>query len=90
MRGSDPRRVPLDGDHYLLRANEIEYVAFTGFHTNWCVESCARSAYDQGFRVTSSPTAPPPTRREQNYAEEGIFPKIGKVMTSKEFLASLV
>jgi nicotinamidase-related amidase len=39
---------------YLLRANEIEHVAFTGFHTNWCVESMTlpilgkmiRSAYD--------------------------------------------
>jgi len=36
---------------YLLRANQIEYVAFTGFHTNWCVESSARSAYDKGYRV---------------------------------------
>jgi nicotinamidase-related amidase len=32
----------------LLRANEIETVALTGFHTNWCVESSARSAYDLG------------------------------------------
>ena len=34
------------GLDYYLRANEIEYVAFTGFHTDWCVESSARSAYD--------------------------------------------
>jgi len=30
------------------------------------------------------------TAEEQNYAEKWIFPKIGKVMTSREFLASLV
>ena len=27
---------------YLLRANEIEYAVFAGFHTNWCVESSVR------------------------------------------------
>lgn len=75
---------------YLLRANEIEYVAFTGFHTNWCVESSARSAYDKGYRVivigdcTGTDTA-----TEQNYAETYIFPKIGQVMTAKEFLAAI-
>ena len=30
------------------------------------------------------------TEREQRYAEEVIFPKIGKVLDHKEFLASLV
>lgn len=75
---------------YLLRANEIEYVAFTGFHTNWCVESSARSAYDKGYRVlVLSDCTATDTEREQKYAEEVIFPKIGKVMTSKEFLNSL-
>jgi nicotinamidase-related amidase len=39
------RSTPLN---YRQRANEIETVAFTGFHTNWCVESSARSAYDLG------------------------------------------
>jgi nicotinamidase-related amidase len=75
---------------YLLRANEIEYVAFTGFHTNWCVESSARSAYDKGYRVTVlSDCTATDTEREQKYAEEVIFPRIGKVMTSDEFLADL-
>jgi nicotinamidase-related amidase len=32
----------------LQRAHEIETVGFTGFHTNWCVESSARSDYDLG------------------------------------------
>ena len=76
--------------NYLLRANEIEYVAFTGFHTNWCVESSARSAYDLGFRViVISDCTATDTEREQKYAEEVIFPKIGNVMIAEEFLKSI-
>ena len=75
---------------YLLRANEIEYVAFTGFHTNWCVESSARSAYDKGYRViVVGDCTATDTQEEQDYAETKIFRKIGKVMDHKEFLASL-
>jgi len=72
---------------YLLRANEIEYVAFTGFHTNWCVESSARSAYDKGYRViVIADCTGTDTEEEQKYAETFIFPKIGAVMSSDEFL----
>ncbi len=75
---------------YLLRANEIEYVAFTGFHTNWCVESSARSAYDKGYRViVLSDCTGTDTAEEQAYAETFIFPKIGQVMTSDEFLGAV-
>lgn len=75
---------------YLLRANEIEYVAFVGFHTNWCVESSARSAYDKGYRViVIGDCTATDTDEEQNYAEKYIFPKIGKVMGYREFLESL-
>lgn len=89
-------KLTLDAFHstainYLLRANEIEYVAFAGFHTNWCVESSARSAYDNGYRVVViSDCTATDTEREQKYAEEVIFPKIGNVMDHKEFLSSLV
>ena len=88
-------KLTLDAFHstainYLLRANEIEYVVFVGFHTNWCVESSARSAYDNGFRViVLSDCTATDTEREQKYAEEVIFPKIGKVMTSNEFLDAI-
>ncbi len=88
-------KLTLDAFHstainYLLRANEIEYVAFTGFHTNWCVESSARSAYDLGYRVVViSDCTATDTEREQKYAEEVIFPKIGQVMTSREFLDAI-
>lgn len=88
-------KLTLDAFHstainYILRANEIEYVAFTGFHTNWCVESSARSAYDHGFRViVVSDCTATDTQREQDYAEQVIFPRIGKVMTSDEFLAQI-
>lgn len=76
---------------YLLRANEIEHVAFAGFHTNWCVESSARSAYDKGYRViVVSDCTGTDTNEEQHYAETFIFPKIGRVLTSEELLASLV
>ena len=75
---------------YLLRANEIEYVAFAGFHTNWCVESSARSAYDKGYRViVIADCTGTDTEEEQTYAEKYIFPKIGTVMTSKEFLKAI-
>ena len=89
-------KLTLDAFHstalnYLLRANEIEYVAFTGFHTNWCVESSARSAYDLGYRViVLGDCTATDTEREQKYAEEVIFPRIGKVMNSGEFLESLI
>lgn len=88
-------KLTLDAFHstainYILRANEIEYVAFTGFHTNWCVESSARSAYDHGFRViVIKDCTATDTEREQSYAEEVIFPRIGRVMTSKEFLEAI-
>jgi nicotinamidase-related amidase len=75
---------------YLLRANEIEYVAFTGFHTNWCVESSARSAYDKGYRViVVSDCTGTDTNEEQQYAEKFIFPKIGQVMTAEELLSAI-
>jgi nicotinamidase-related amidase len=88
-------KLTLDAFHstalnYLLRANEIEHVAFCGFHTNWCVESSARSAYDLGYRViVIKDCTGTDTDREQEYAEQVIFPRIGKVMTSAEFLAAL-
>ncbi len=75
---------------YLLRANEIEHVAFTGFHTNWCVESSARSAYDKGYRVmVIADCTGTDTAEEQSYAETFIFPKIGQVLDADEFLASV-
>ena len=88
-------KLTLDAFHstalnYLLRANEIEYVAFAGFHTNWCVESSARSAYDLGFRVLLiKDWTATDTQREQDYAEEVIFPRIGKVLTADEFLGAI-
>lgn len=76
---------------YILRANMIEWVAIVGFHTNWCVESTARSAYDKGYRViVIKDCTATDTEEEQNYAEKYIFPKLGLVMDHKEFLESLV
>jgi len=78
------------GLDYYLRANEIEYVAFTGFHTNWCVESSARSAYDKGYRViVVGDCTATDTQEEQDYVEKFIFPKIGKVMNAGQFLDAL-
>jgi nicotinamidase-related amidase len=75
---------------YTLRVNMVEWVAIVGFHTNWCVESTARSAYDKGYRViVIGDCTGTDTDEEQNYAEKYIFPKIGQVMGYKEFLASL-
>jgi nicotinamidase-related amidase len=89
-------KMTLDAFHstalnYLLRANEIEYVAVVGFHTDWCVESTARSAYDLGYRVVVvGDCTATDTQEEQDFCEKWIFPKIGKVMNHKEFLAALV
>ena len=88
-------KLSLDAFHsttlnYLLRANEIEYVAFTGFHTNWCVESSGRSAYDLGYRViVIKDCTATDTHREQQYAQEVIFSRTGKVMTCDEFLGAI-
>lgn len=76
---------------YTLRTNLVEWVVIVGFHTNWCVESTARSAYDKGYRVVViGDCTGTDTQTEQDYAEKFIFPKIGLVMNHKEFLASLV
>lgn len=76
---------------YTLRVNMIETVAIVGFHTNWCVESTARSAYDKGYRVVViGDCTGTDTQEEQDYAEKFIFPKIGSVMDHEEFLGSLV
>ncbi len=88
-------KLTLDAFHstalnYILRANEIEHVAMAGFHTNWCVEATARSAYDLGFRVmVIKDCTATDTDREQEYAEEIIFPRIGKVITADEFLSAI-
>lgn len=75
---------------YLLRANEIEHVAMTGFHTNWCVESTARSAYDKGYRVhVIADCTATDTQEEQDYVEKFIFPRIGTVLTSQQFLEAI-
>ncbi len=76
---------------YTLRVNMIEWLVIVGFHTNWCVESTARSGYDKGYRVVViGDCTGTDTDEEQNYAEKFIFPKIGMVMNYKEFLKSLV
>lgn len=76
---------------YTLRVNMIEWVAIVGFHTNWCVESTARSAYDKGYRViVIGDCTGTDTDTEQEYAEKFIFPKIGHVMKYKDFLKNLV
>ena len=75
---------------YTLRVNMIEWVVVVGFHTNWCVESTARSAYDKGYRViVIGDCTGTDTDEEQNYVEKYIFPKIGEVMGYKDFLARL-
>lgn len=76
---------------YTLRVNMIEWVVIVGFHTNWCVESTARSAYDKGYRVVViGDCTGTDTDEEQNYVEKYIFPKIGHVLNYKEFLKCLV
>jgi len=89
-REDDARRVPFDGARLPAPGQPDEYVAFTGFHTNWCVESSARSAYDKGTGARDLGLHGDRHRRGAELRGEVDLPEDRKVMTSREFLASLV
>lgn len=74
----------------LLRARGIDSLALTGHHTNWGLESAARSAYDRGYRVLLvSDCAQADTPEAQRHCEQLVFPRLGSVVTSAELLRSL-
>lgn len=74
----------------ILKNSGVKHVVTSGFLTNFCVESTSRTAYDKGYSVTIIKDATAATSsEEQQHAEEKIFPAIGQVMSTDEFLAQL-
>jgi ureidoacrylate peracid hydrolase len=74
----------------ILENAGVKNVVTSGFLTNFCVESTSRTAYDKGYSVTIIKDATAATStEEQQHAEEKIFPAIGQVMTTDQFLAQL-
>lgn len=74
----------------ILKNSGVKNVVTSGFLTNFCVESTSRTAYDKGYSVTIIKDATAATSpEEQQHAEEKIFPAIGQVMSTDEFLAQL-
>ena len=74
----------------IIKDSGVKNVVTAGFLTNFCVESTSRTAYDKGYSVTIIKDATAATSpEEQQHAEEKIFPAIGQVMTTDEFLAQL-
>lgn len=70
-----------------LRAKGINTIACAGLLTNVCVESTARYGYDAGLNViVLKDCTACRSQVWQQYAEENVFPMLGKVMTYKEFL----
>ncbi|MFX0185543.1 MAG: cysteine hydrolase [Candidatus Hodarchaeota archaeon] len=74
----------------ILRYRHIKNVVVTGFLTNVCVESTARTAYDLNYGVTVlKDCTAAMSREEQTYAEEKLFPLVSKVTTHEKFLEEL-
>ncbi len=74
----------------IIKDNKIKNVAVSGFLTNFCVESTARTAYDKGYSVTLIKDATAANSpEEQKYVEEKIFPLLGKTMTANQFIDQL-
>jgi len=74
----------------ILEEKGIKNVACAGFHSNVCVESTARSAYDNGYTVKVIKDATAATSKaNQDYVENEIYPLLGGAMTVDEFIASL-
>lgn len=74
----------------ILRGAGIRNCVLSGFLTNVCVESTARTAYDKGYRVIIAKDACAALSQEQQeYPEKCIFPLLGSVMTVSEALANM-
>jgi len=74
----------------ILKDKGIKNVICTGFLTNLCMESSARSAYDLGYKVRIAKDATAcPSKDIQDYLEEQLFWMLGGTVTVDEFLNSL-
>ena len=77
----------LDG---FLKEKGIKTIGVAGLLTNVCVESKARAGYDAGYEViVIKDCTGCKSQSWQEYAEQNIFPMLGKVMDHNEFLNSI-
>ena len=73
-----------------LKGNGVSTVAIAGLLTNVCVESTARAGYDAGYEVLFMKDCTGCRSQSwQEYAEQNIFPMLGKVMDHNEFLNTI-
>jgi ureidoacrylate peracid hydrolase len=73
-----------------LRRENVTTLAFGGLLTSICVESTARSAYELGFRIVIlSDCTATSSAEDQRASEQYVFPMIGEVMLSSDWLESL-
>ncbi len=71
----------------LLKESGIRTIACAGLLTNVCVESTVRQGYDEGYEVVVLKDCTACRSRSwQDYAEQNIFPMLGRVMDHREFL----
>ena len=74
----------------LLRSRGVDTLALTGFHTNWGLESAARSAFDRGYQVLLvSDCATADGAEAGRHCEELGFPRLGAVVNSDQLLRSM-
>jgi len=74
----------------LLKQKGRRTIAIAGLLTNVCVESTARAGYDAGYEViVLKDCTACRSQSWQDYAEQNIFPMLGRVMTHDDFLNSI-
>ncbi len=74
----------------ILEKNNIKNVVCSGFLSNVCVESTARSAYDLGYKVYIAKDASASgAKSNQDYVEEQIYPLLGEALTVDEIAGRL-
>jgi nicotinamidase-related amidase len=73
----------------ILRRANIRTIVMCGIATNFGVESTARAAFDEGFELVFAEDATSALSEEAHlFAYETIFPRMGRVRSTEEILAS--
>ncbi len=74
----------------ILRRRQIDTIVLGGIATNFGVESTARAAFDQGFRLVFAEDAMSGVSAEAHrFACERVFPHIGRVRSTETLLRML-
>jgi nicotinamidase-related amidase len=73
-----------------LRRRGIDTIILGGISTNIGVDTTAREAYQHGYnQIFAEDAMTAITKEEHDYVCKYIFPKIGKIRTTKEIISSL-